>query len=194
MPSYLTQTQIRPIELVMLPDSTVPVTIREYSDLDWVAVCTIHDLARPDELLGSCDPRAFVPLADDLEDAANFHRSHKFVACVGSQVVGFVGVDGTYLSWLYVAPAFYRRGIGRQLLRWGIQCIGPQAWTIALAGNSRARKLYESEGFRVIRTYEGQNAGYRCMCLKLALSSSTGAAAGDGGDEMEEISMPTGRD
>src|SRR5437879_1704730 len=77
-------------------------TIREYRDADWSAVCTVHDRARPDELRGSCDPRAFVPLAEEQDDAASFQRSRKFVACVGAQLVGFVGVDGTYLSWLYV--------------------------------------------------------------------------------------------
>src|SRR5215510_12728994 len=92
------------------------ITMREYRDADWAAVCVVHDRARPDELRGSCDPRAFVPLATDQDDTASFQRSRKFVACVGEQVVGFVGIDGTYLSWLYVDPAYYRQGIGRRLL------------------------------------------------------------------------------
>lgn len=148
------------------------VIIRAYRDEDWPAVCAVHDRARPDELHGSCDPRAFVRLADEQEDAADFERSRKFVACSGDQVVGFVGVDGTYLSWLYVDPACYGRGIGRQLLRWGVSLIGPQAWTVVLTGNARARRLYESEGFQVVRTFEGHNAGYPCTSMKLALSSS----------------------
>jgi ribosomal protein S18 acetylase RimI-like enzyme len=148
------------------------IIIREYCDGDWAAVCAVHDRARPDELRGSCDPRAFVPLAADQEDAANFQRSRKFVACVAGQIVGFVGVDGTYLSWLYVDPAWCGRGIGRKLLRLGVRLIGPQAWTVVLEGNSRARRLYESEGFHVVRTREGVNAGYPCTSLQLALSPS----------------------
>ena len=135
-------------------------------------MCAVHDRARPDELRGSCDARAFVPLAADHDDAANFQRSRKFVACVEGQVVGFVGVDGTYLSWLYVDPACYGRGIGRELLRLGVRLIGPQAWTVVLAGNSRARRLYESEGFQLVRTREGVNAGYPSTSLQLALSPS----------------------
>lgn len=64
-------------------------------------MCAVHDRARPDALQGSCDPRAFVPLAEEQEDAESFEHSRKFVACVAEQIVGFVGLEGTYLSWLY---------------------------------------------------------------------------------------------
>jgi ribosomal protein S18 acetylase RimI-like enzyme len=160
-----------------MPTNTVGPTpdgfeIREYRATDWPAVCAVHDRARPDELLGSCDPRAFVPLAQEQADAENFRRSRKFVACVRECVVGFVGIDGTYLSWLYVDPAWYGRGIGRQLLRLGILLIGPGAWTVSLAGNMRARRLYESEGFQVVRSFEGSNAGYPCASVELAIPLS----------------------
>lgn len=158
---------------------TDSVIIRAYCDDDRPAVCAVHDRARPDELRGSCDPRAFVPLADEQEDAADFQRSRKFVACIGEQIVGFVGVDGTYLSWLYVDPAYYGRGIGRRLLRWGVGLIGPQAWTVVLAGNTRARRLYERQGFHVVCTCEGFNAGYPCTSMRLALSPSAAIAAPD---------------
>jgi ribosomal protein S18 acetylase RimI-like enzyme len=147
-------------------------SIRAYVAENWPAVCGVHDRARPDELKGSCDPRGFVPLADEKEDASNFARSRKFVACGGDRVVGFVGVDGKFVSWLYVDPDFYGRGIGRRLLRLAIRLIGSDAWTVALAGNTRAQRLYESEGFRVVETFEGDNAGYPCMCLKLAIPAS----------------------
>jgi ribosomal protein S18 acetylase RimI-like enzyme len=133
-------------------------------------VCAVHDRARPDELRGSCDPRAFVPLAAEQDDSESFQRSRKCVACLEEQIVGFVGIDRTYLSWLYVDPAYSGQGIGRQLLRLGLQMIGPQAWTIVLAGNIRARRLYASEGFQVVRIYESTNAGYPCTCVQLMLS------------------------
>jgi ribosomal protein S18 acetylase RimI-like enzyme len=147
-----------------------PVTIRDYSPADWLAVCAVHDRARPDELSGSCDPRAFIPLAHDQEDGPSFQRSQKFVATLGDEIVGFVGIDGAYLSWLYVDPSHYRRGIGRALLRFAVSLIGLQAWTVVLAGNVSARRLYESEGFLIVRTSQGSNAGYTCTSLRLALS------------------------
>lgn len=146
-------------------------TIRDYIPADWLAVCSVHDRARPDELCGSCDPRAFIPLANDQEDGPSFQRSRKFVAAIGDEIVGFVGIDDGYLSWLYVDPNYYRRGIGRALLRFAVSVIGPHAWTVVLAENVRARRLYESEGFVVVRTSQGSNAGYPCTSLRLALSS-----------------------
>jgi ribosomal protein S18 acetylase RimI-like enzyme len=146
-----------------------PITIREYRDSDWEAICRVHDRARPDELRGSCDPRAFVPLAED-EEAADARGARKWVACDGDRVVGFVGIDDTYLSWLYVDPDYYGRGIGRRLLRLGVAEIGPEAWTIALEGNLPARRLYEQEGFKVVRTFAGENAGYPCTCVRLSLN------------------------
>lgn len=159
------------------PDSF---TIRDYSAADWQAVCSVHDRARPDELTGSCDPRAFTPLAEDQEDGPNFQRSRKFVAVISGKIVGFVGIDGTYLSWLYVDPTYYRRGIGRALLRFAINIMGPHAWTVVLAENVRAGKLYESEGFVVVRTSQGSNAGYPCTSLRLARSPS---GSKDGSDQ-----------
>jgi ribosomal protein S18 acetylase RimI-like enzyme len=162
------------------------ITIRIYRDEDWPAVCAVHDRARPDELRGSCDPLAFVPLSAEQDDTASFQRSRKFVACQGADIVGFVGVDETYLSWLYVDPGFYGRGIGRQLLRWGVQLIGPQAWTVVLSGNTRARRLYESEGFQVSRTFESTNMGYACTCVELVLSPLTPHSTGSAGGGPEE--------
>ncbi|MEM9264078.1 MAG: GNAT family N-acetyltransferase [Cyanobacteria bacterium P01_F01_bin.13] len=145
------------------------ITLRAYCNEDWPAICAIHDRARPYELDGSCDTQAFVSLAVEQEDIENFQRSEKFVACLGETVVGFVGVDDSLISWLYVDPAHFGQGIGRELLQLSLELTGPQAWTVVLAENTIARKLYESEGFQVIHTFDGSNAGYPCTCLEMAL-------------------------
>jgi ribosomal protein S18 acetylase RimI-like enzyme len=147
------------------------ITIRDYHDRDWEAVAAIHDHARPEELGGSCDPRGFIPLATDTGDLEDFRRSWKWVAveAASDKPVAFAGVDGTYVSWLYVDPPHAGRGIGRALLRIAIGEVGAEAWTIALEGNARARKLYESEGFAVTKTFDGANNGYPCRCVRLEL-------------------------
>jgi len=39
------------------------------------------------------------------------------------------------------------------------------------AVHDRARRLYESEGFTIVRTYQGSNPGYSCTCVQLALQA-----------------------
>ena len=62
---------------------------------------------------------------------------HGFLFLV-NQVVGFVSWNGSYITWLYVAPPHQRRGIGRRLLKEAMERIGPEAWTSLLAGNEPA--------------------------------------------------------
>ncbi len=142
------------------------IAIREYCDEDWRAICRIHDRARPDELRGSCDPRAFVPIEQDKE-VEDLRLAHELVARNGERVVGFVGIDGDCLAWLHVDPEYYEQGIGRALLRKGLAEIGPRAWTIVLDGKEPARHLYESEGFREVLRFDSDNAGYPCRCIRM---------------------------
>ena len=158
----MVQTPTRKDSPLALP----PLVIRPYQAADWARICQIHDAARPIELAGSCDPRSFVPIEEDHE-VADLKRSRKLVACLGDELVGFVGVDGDYLAWLYVDPDHFGKGIGRKLLQAGVELIPGKAWTIALAGNSRAVDLYKSEGFIEVHRYESDNAGYPCTCLRL---------------------------
>ena len=88
-----------------------------------------------------------MPIEKDPE-VADLRSCQKMVAVEDNRVVGFVGTQETYLGWLYVHPDYYSRGIGRKLLQAGAEQIGGKAWTIVLAGNTRARDLYNSEGFK----------------------------------------------
>ena len=140
--------------------------VRSYQPADWQSLCQIHNLARPDELVGSCDPRAFVPIENDKE-VEHLKLCQKIVAVSDDRVAGFIGVDDGYIGWLYIHPDCYRQGIGRELLKEGLKLIKEKAWTIALADNSPAVNLYQSEGFIEVNRYESDNAGYPCTCVRL---------------------------
>ncbi|NGN96568.1 GNAT family N-acetyltransferase [Grimontia sp. S25] len=133
------------------------VAIREYEDSDWLVTCSIHDRARAIELKGTCDEKAFVPLAEDVNDLESFTLSQKFVACINEQVVGFVGIRDCEVTWLYVDPNEFHKGIGRQLLKHGLEKIRDKAETYVLEGNLYARNLYESEGFKVITKFNSHS-------------------------------------
>ena len=141
--------------------------IRRYEDTDWPQAQIIHDLARPIELDGSCDPRAFVPLADDDNDLQQFRGCQKLVACAAGQVVGFVGINADEIGWLYVHPDHSGKGVGRRLLRRGQKTITGDACVHVLAGNVPAINLYKSEGYSVVDQFKSDNNGYSCTVLKL---------------------------
>ncbi len=142
--------------------------IRDYRPEDWPAVCRVHDRSRPDELRGSFDVRAFIPLADDPE-GEYVESCTMFVAQQGDEILGFAGIDEPYLAWLYVDPAYYRRGVGRALLRHCLARLDEDAWTLACGNNDAALGLYESEGFVVESRFTGDNAGYEGDSARLAL-------------------------
>lgn len=142
------------------------IEIRAYRERDWDAVCKVHDAARPDELEGSCDPRAFIPLRQDPE-AEELKQSKILVAQAKDEVVAFIAWDGDYIGWLYVQPDHYRQGIGRRLLQAALARVGAHAWTIVLAGNRAAQRLYASEGFKTQHRLDSENAGYPVTCLRM---------------------------
>lgn len=134
------------------------VTIRPYRDRDWEELCEIHDRARIDELRGSVDLAAFLPLADTAGPEGLFDGEVR-VAEDGGRVIGFVAFSDDEVTWLYVHPDRYRRGIGRRLLRHAVERCGPTVTIESLAGNTPALRLYEEEGFEAVKTRIGHLTG-----------------------------------
>ncbi len=148
-------------------------SIRPFQPADWESICEIHDQARLDELKGSCDPRGFIPIREDPE-VEHLKSCQKIVAVDGNRVAGFIGVDQEYVGWLYIHPDYYRQGLGRRLLRAGLELTPDKAWTIALENNLPALTLYHSEGFHETNRYESDNAGYPVTCVRLERSKGKG--------------------
>ena len=63
------------------------ILIRAYIPADWQSICQIHDLARPDELIGSCAPKAFIPIEQDQE-VQHLKLYQKLIAISSDRVVG----------------------------------------------------------------------------------------------------------
>ena len=143
--------------------------IRKYEEKDWEAICYVHDRSRPDELRGSYDLKAFIPLAEDPE-GEYIAECEMYVAVLDLQIIGFAGIDAPYFAWLYVDPDYYGNGVGRKLLQHCLKKLSAEAWTLACGNNVRAIKLYESEGFKIEKRYIGENAGYSGSSVRLALN------------------------
>jgi ribosomal protein S18 acetylase RimI-like enzyme len=147
---------IGPAKITRVSDAKI--TVRPYSDADWDAIARIHDAARLDELRNSAGVEAFLTLAETAEPEGLFDGS-LWVAEVDDTVAGFVAVDDDEVTWLYVDPRRYRRGVGRALLRHALATAGPVVEVTVLDGNPAALALYLSEGFTVTETRTGPLVG-----------------------------------
>jgi putative acetyltransferase len=142
------------------------IQIRPYTLNDWEGICQVHDRSRPIELEESIKERSFTPLNEDPESSA-FLQCRILVACEDDKVIGFSGSHEDYLGWLYLDPAYIGRGIARQLLKECLKYTGPHAWTVTLAENKRALKLYQNEGFKVKTSFLSDEEGHVCEAYKL---------------------------
>ncbi len=154
--------------------------IRAFAPADWGALCEVYERAAKHELLlTGTDPRALRPLPEE-EDLETFQRLNSaMVACADRKVVGFVGWrehgewrGSGYLSWLYVDPAYHRRGIGDRLLSAAMNALGRQAWTLTKLGNDPAVHLYQKHGMRIVKSRPANTRGYPHTELRLALPTS----------------------
>ena len=134
------------------------IKIRPYEPADWSRLCEIHDASRLDELGLSVGTEAFLTLEQTAENEGLFDDK-LFVAEVDHVVQGFVAYSDEELAWLYVDPKFYRKGVGRALVRQAVAGSAPTLKIELLEGNTPALELYLSEGFKVIKRIEGKLEG-----------------------------------
>ncbi len=148
------------------------IDIRTYADGDWDAICRIHDEARKDvlHLAGLSD--AFVPLSIAAEREGLFDYTVIVAAIEGAQA-GFAAYSKNELAWLYVAPKFGRRGIGRKLVKYALDHMDRPVFIEVLMGNDAALALYHSCGFEITETLSGRMPGneafsvsVNCLTLK----------------------------
>jgi ribosomal protein S18 acetylase RimI-like enzyme len=134
------------------------IVIRAYDVADWDAICRIHDAARLNELRGSVDLAAFLPLADTFE-AEGLFDGDVWVAELDGLLAGFIGAGPDEITWLYVDPALTRRGVARALTTWVLDRAPAEVELEVLDGNTAARAFYESVGFVYRSTTTGKLVG-----------------------------------
>ena len=133
------------------------ITIRAYEPRDWDDICRIHDAARLDELGGAGLSEAYLDLAATFENEGLFD-DEVWVAEVDGRVAGFLAGSRGEITWAYVDPALYRRGVGRALVEYMLGLATGPVELEVLEGNS-ARAFYEALGFALEGTTTGKLAG-----------------------------------
>ena len=134
------------------------VHVRAYAPDDWDAVVDIHDAARLDELRSSVGVEAFKDL-ESTYDSEGLFAGDVWVAELDGQVAGFLALSDDEVTWTYVHPRSYRRGVGTALLRHVTDGSTRRLELTVLDGNDAARSLYERAGFVVAETRTGPLVG-----------------------------------
>lgn len=148
------------------------ISIRDYVDADWPAVCRIHDAARPLELAGVAMDGPPATMAEAAE-GDGFFASQSFVAeTEDGRIVGFASIIPPELTWLYVDPAAHRQGVGRALMAHVVPMLGKDGFVYLVGSNLPARALYESFGFTLTSEVPGECEGNPCTGLRLCLPES----------------------
>jgi ribosomal protein S18 acetylase RimI-like enzyme len=142
--------------------------IRSYTDDDWQAVRDIYDRSKPDEMRGSVNLSAIPLLERDPDHLALFRDSSILVMEDASEILGFAGHNGNYISWVYVHPAHRRSGVATALVR---EILGRLDGTVTLnvaRNNHAARALYLRLGFVVAKEFRTQFNGHDVEAMTLS--------------------------
>lgn len=135
-------------------------TVREFTEADREALRAVFLKARDAAFFWS-PPGTHLP--SDFDAATDGERI--LVAVIAGQPVGFAALwePDAFLHHLFVDPAFQGRGIGTLLLA---HCRSHLSRTLTLkcvTANERARRFYESRGWRVRAEAEGPDGPYLLM-------------------------------
>ncbi len=126
----------------------------------WEASVRETHLFLPEAEIGRL--RSYVPQA--LGSVGHLIVAERVSGCPAA----FMGTDGGRLEMLFISPAERGKGLGRQLLRLGIDCFGVNSVTVN-EQNPQAVGFYEHMGFRTYKKtfLDEQGAPYPLLYMKI---------------------------
>ena len=142
-------------------------TIRAYLPTDWDIICSLWNRAKPIELEGTCDTSLLVPLEQDTTMQQYFNKSEIFVL-EDTTILGFCGLIGDLISWMYVDPEYARQGFGTKMLDYLVKYHPGSLHLRVGSGNAHAINFYLKHGFILESAFIGSNKGARAVGLKMS--------------------------
>ena len=94
--------------------------------------------------------------------------NHDFIVAVddNDRVIGFLGLDGSEIESLFIAPAFRRQGLGRRF----VAEAASRAETLEVEVNLQNRQavgFYQAMGFRTVSSTKVDREGRRYPLLRM---------------------------
>ncbi|TPX08704.1 uncharacterized protein E0L32_009893 [Thyridium curvatum] len=100
-------------------------------------------------------------------DMELFAKVKKLMEKMAIEVLGEEGKDDAYyLAFLCVDPAHHRKGIGKQLMQWGVDEAASQAKDAWLVGTPAGVRLYHTCGFETVGETDFFGVPHTTMLLK----------------------------
>jgi putative acetyltransferase len=132
-------------------------TIREATpaDRDTLLNIWLRSVRATHTFVTEADIQEMLPL---VRDAALVHLELWVLCSDAGTVIGFLGLSGTSLEALFLAPERLRRGGGRMLVEHARQLKGPLTVDVN-EQNPDAVRFYEACGFRVVGRSEVDSDG-----------------------------------
>lgn len=132
--------------------SSAELCVRPYAATDFDPVVDVWHASKRDVY-------TFIPLEQTytIEIDREFFRDHieprcaLFVAALDGVIVGYLGMQGSYVDRLYVHPGRQRDGVGTELISLAKDRSAPGLELHTHQKNERARRFYEKHGFVAIR-------------------------------------------
>jgi putative acetyltransferase len=138
-------------------------TVRNFNEIDFQAVCHIYIDAKRDELQFESSNFAITPLEQDAIILAAFKESDVLVF-EDDVVLGFAAFCDNQVRALFVRGDARGKGIGRALLSAVLAANTGELSLNVAKSNLAARKFYDGNGFSVIgeaiRSYGGIDVTY----------------------------------
>lgn len=146
------------------------------TDRDGLVDIWLRSVRATHTFLSEEDIQSLLPLARDYLTS---DEPELWVLCSDSGVVmGFMGMSGSKMESLFLAPEFHGHGGGRRLVRHAQELHG-ELTTDVNEQNPAARRFYEACGFVVEGRSELDDTGRPFPLLHMRLAAPTKPAAAD---------------
>lgn len=142
--------------------------IRRFKDSDFEQIEEIYNLSKADEFAYEDFQVEIVPLSLDPNMLSLLKRSTLYVY-ENDSILGFIGYEGGFITWLFVHPNSRGKGIGEALLEYLILQIGGSLSLTVARSNKVAMNLYSKFGFSVEKEFTGNYQGNPIAVCKLEL-------------------------
>lgn len=133
-----------------------PLPVRKYRDEDFVAAFTVEDEAFYKMRLesGSFPDSTLSEPSDDMRNFYAERAENEYVYLQGDEIIGFAQIDGAELSSVAIKLNYQGKGLGKEFTKFLVNRILEQGeetpFLYCIVGNDKARKLYESLGFKEV--------------------------------------------